>query len=90
MYYFSGLNHGPGHVDPQYVGPAAGRYHQLTSSSGAGRRSPALSLVSASGAQRSRRGSRRSPPPSPGTPMYPDNLGISESGVKPTQDNSDR
>ena len=89
-FIFSGVNHAQGQGDPQYGAPQPGRYHPLTSSSGAGGRSPALSLVSGSGGRGSRRGSRRSPLNSPGTPLYQDNLGLSEPGVKPTQDNSDR
>ena len=84
LLFCSGVNH-PVHGDPQF----GTRYH--TSSNQAGGRSPALSLVSGSGGGRgSRRGSRRSPLASPGTPLYTDNLGISEAGVKPAQDNSDR
>ena len=84
------MNHAQGPVDPPYGAAQPGRSHPHTSSSGAGGRSPALSLVSGSGGRGSRRGSRRSPLNSPGTPLYQDNLGLSEPGVKPTQDNSDR
>ena len=74
---FSGMNHD------------GGRYHSRGQGSGGqGGRSPALSLASGSGGQRSRRGSRRSPLNSPGTPMY--NEVLSQPGVKPTQDISDR
>jgi hypothetical protein len=77
-----------------------GRYHPHTSSSKAqqqGGRSPALSLVSGSGRASRRGSSRRSPLASPGAGgggggghYPPDLVGISEPGVKPTQDNSDR
>ena len=82
LYSFSVVNHAEG----QFVGGGGGRYHSTSQ----GGRSPALSLVSGVGGRGSRRGSRRSPLASPGTPHFQENLGLSESGVKPVQDNSDR